>query len=87
MRDQEEQERMKALNEELIQYKVSEILACVEDNAMFLKHEWIPFGSFLKIFKIHFQTLHASEEFLITKDTDELKIITEILEWLESERK
>ena len=81
---QEEKERLEALAEEQIQAKVQLIISCIEDHPMCLKNEWVPFGHFLKISKIDLQNRsYKVEEYLVARDTDESKVLLEILNWLD----
>ena len=82
--EDEENKRLEAMNTELVKDKVKEILACCEDHPRFLNHQWVPLGSFLKVFKMAFQPPYTStSEFLVTAHHDESEIIFEILDWLD----
>ena len=84
--EDEENKRLEAMNTELVQDKVKEILACCEDHPRFLHHVWVPFGSFLKVFKMVFHPPYQSaSEFLVTAQHDESEIIFEILDWLDKD--
>ena len=84
--EDEENKRLEAMNAERVQEKVKEILACCEDHPRFLNHVWVPFGNFLKVFKMVFHPPYqSSSEFLVTAHHDESEIIFEILEWLDKD--
>ena len=53
--EDEENKRLEDIYKELVQSKVRDILGCVEDHPKFLNHQWIPLGSFLKVWKMAFR--------------------------------
>ena len=83
--EDEENKRLEAIYTELVKDKVNEILACTADHPKFLNHQWIPLGSFLKIWKMSFHEPRGQifSEFLVTAHHDESEIIFEILQWLD----
>ena len=85
--EEEENKRLEDIYKELVQSKVREILDCVEDHPKFLNHQWIPLGSFLKVWKMAFRgpPYEIASEFLVTPHHDESEIIFEIMEWLDKD--
>ena len=84
IRAEEEEERLRSLKAESIEYKKSEFIQCLEDHPMFLNWQWIPLGSFVRVFKMDLANYgQTSQDFLITSDTDHEELIFEALEWLE----
>ena len=77
---QEEHERLEALAEEQVQATAQFVMNCIEDHPMHLKNEWVPLGNFLKISKIDLQNRsYKVEEYLVARDTDESKVLLEVL--------
>ena len=84
IRAQEENERLEALAQEQVQEKVQTIKSLIDEHPMHLKNEWIPLGNFLKISKIDLQNRsYKVQEFMVARDTDESKVLLEILNWLD----
>ena len=52
---------------------------------MFLWSEWIPFGYFLKIFKVDPECYGVDNfsEYLVSRECDEAEVISEALAWLD----
>ena len=86
IKEKEDREHLKAINEELIQEKVQLIIATIEDHPMYLDNEWVPLGNFLKISKMDLANRSSkASEFLVAGQTDESEVIFEIMEWLDED--
>ena len=84
-REAEEQERLKLMNQELIEDKIQEVLAGVRDHPLFLWWQWEPLGNFLKILKVHPEVYgeDCSREFLVSLEADADELILEGLAWMD----
>ena len=83
--ENEEKERLKILNEELLEEKIKDIIAALHDHPLFLWWEWEPLGNFLKVFKVHPEVygVDCCREFLVSLEADADELILEGLAWMD----
>ena len=83
IRHLEEQQLLMNLRRESIDEKKMEFTACIEDHPKCLSWEWVPLGSFVKVFRMDLENRSQTyREFLFTAETNHEELIFEALEWL-----